>query len=162
MNEEKEYPRATWLRHFQRYEKGRRGNEKPFGRYRTESLWSIAFNLIFLYIVFKIPGWNLPFITEGYGAVLWILVVNILIQIGGNLLIALIDLAWIRYVSRILTESASLVTSLSLYFIFPFDFSHYHGWAWIDWLLPILLIVGMVVSGLKVLANIWKLVFWSR
>ncbi len=117
--------------------------------------------LYFLWIIHKLPDWNLTFITESFGAVVWVITMNIYVQIGGNLMMLLFDHRIIRYLARIVTESASFVTLLALYFIFPFDFTNFYGLHWLNWLLPILFIISMVVSALKVISNIWKLIFWS-
>jgi hypothetical protein len=60
----------------------------------------------------------------------------------------------------IVTESASFITQIVLFYIYPFDFSNFHGLFWLDWFLPIALIIGMIVSALKVFSNLWKLIFW--
>jgi len=86
--------------------------------------------------------------------------INILIQIAGNLLMVLFDFSWIRYLSRIILETANFLTTMVLFYVYPFDFSHVRGLEWIDWLLHIGFIIAMVVSALKVISNIWKLLFW--
>jgi len=133
--------------------------EKAVKSKRSEYIVAIIFNLIFLWIVNKIPDWNPGFIKDNYMVVLWILNVNILIQIAGNVLMLLAGLPVIRHLTLILTESASFVTMMVLFYIYPFDFSHFHGLSWLDWVFPIALIVGMVVSVLKVFSNLWKLIF---
>lgn len=135
--------------------------EKSLTGRRGEYVWAIIWNFIFLWILHKLPDWNLNFITESFGAVVWVITMNIYIQIGGNLLMLLFDHRIIRYLARIVTESASFVTLLALYFIFPFDFTNFYGLHWLNWLLPILFIISIVVSALKVISNIWKLIFWS-
>jgi len=149
-----------WARKIDDYGKRRWHKEKPYSANRAEFIWNILWNLVFLWIVNKIPDWNLDFIRDNYGAVIWILNANIVIQIAGNFLMAMITLYSIRYLLRIIVEASSLVTLLSLYYIYPFDFSHWHGWSWLDWFLPIAFIIGMIVSGIKILSNIWKLIFW--
>ena len=138
----------------------RRCEEKPYTKRKGEYIVNIVFNLIFLWIVNKIPDWNPGFIASNYGAVLWILNVNILIQIGGNALMWMFDVSMLRYLSRIIMEVSSFLTVMTLFFIYPFDFSHYLNLSWIDRILPILFIISMVVSALKVIGNIWKLIFW--
>jgi len=160
MSENKDDFMPPWAQKVDNYGRRRWHKEKSFSRYRSECIWTIIINLVFLYIVNKIPDWDLKFIKESYGAVIWVLNVNILIQIGGNLLMAVFDFSWIRYLSRIILEAASFITTLVLYYIYPFDFSHVHGLSWIDWLLPVAFIIGMIVSAIKVIANIWKLIFW--
>jgi hypothetical protein len=125
-----------------------------------EYIGAIIFNLIFLWIVNNVQHWNLGFIKDNFIVVLWILNVNILIQIAGNALMFFSGLPLIRYLSLIITESAGFVTQMVLFYIYPFDFTNFHGLFWLDWFIPIALIIGMVVSALKVISNLWKLIFW--
>ncbi len=148
-----------WAKRVDDYGIRRWSKDKP-ARRNGEYIGNIIFNLIFLWIVNQIPDWNLGFIRDNYNVVLWILNVNILVQIGGNALMLALDMPFIRYLARIITESASFVTQMVLFYIYPFDFSHFHGLFWLDWFLPIALIIGMVVSAIKVIANLWKLIFW--
>jgi hypothetical protein len=127
---------------------------------RGEYIGAIIFNLFFLWIVNNIPEWRLGFIKDNFMVVQWILYVNILIQIAGNVLMLLSGLQVIRYFALVITESAGFVTQMALFYIYPFDFSHFHGLFWLDWFLPVALIIGMVVSALKIISNIWKLIFW--
>jgi hypothetical protein len=108
----------------------------------------------------KVPDWNLGFIRDNYNVVLWVLNMNIFVQLAGNALMFLTSLASFRYFSRIIMEIASFISQIVLFYIYPFDFSNFHGLYWLDWFIPIMLIVGMVVSALKVFSNLWKLLFW--
>ena len=150
----------SWGRRIDDYGRERWHKDKPAHTRRGEYIGNIVFNLIFLWVVNKIPDWDPGFIRDNYNVVLWMLNLNILIQIGGNLLMVMIEFPSIRYLSRIVMEASSFLINIVLYYIYPFDFTHYHGLFWIDIALPVLLIIGMVVSALKVLANLWKLIFW--
>jgi hypothetical protein len=134
--------------------------EKSVRSRNGEYIGNIIFNLLFLWIVNNVQEWHVGFIRDNFSVVVWIMNVNILIQIAGNGLMLLTGLSAIRYLTRIITESASFVTQMVLFYIYPFDFSHFHGLIWLDWFLPIALIIGMVVSALKVFSNLWKLIFW--
>lgn len=136
--------------------------EKSLTARRGEQVWAIIWNLVFLWILHKIPEWQPGFLTDSFGAVAGILVVNAWVQIGGNLLMLVFPLRGLRYLATIVTEACGLVVILTLYYIFPFDFTHFHGLGWLNWLLPILLIISMVVTGLKILSNLWKLIFWRE
>jgi hypothetical protein len=148
-----------WARRLE--ECGRKDRKEKQERSRTgEYIANIIFNLVFLWIVNKIPAWHLSFIRDNYMVVLWILNVNILVQIAGNALMLVAGIPAIRYLARIVTEASSFVTLIVLFYIYPFDFTNVGGGAWLDWFLPIALIIGMVVSAMKVVGNLWKLVFW--
>jgi hypothetical protein len=149
-----------WAQRIDDYGKRRWRKENHDKKRNGEYIGNIIFNLIFLWVVNKIPDWNLGFIRDNYNVVLWILNVNILVQIGGNALMLAANLPVIRYFSLIITESASFVTQMVLFYIYPFDFTNFHGLFWLDWFLPIALIIGMVVSAFKVVGNLWKLIFW--
>jgi hypothetical protein len=149
-----------WAQRIDDYGKRRWYKENHDKKRNGEYIGNIIFNLIFLWVVNKIPDWNLGFIRDNYNVVLWIVNVNILVQIGGNALMLAANLPIIRYLSLIITESASFVTQMVLFYIYPFDFTNFHGLFWLDWFLPIALIIGMVVSAFKVIGNLWKLIFW--
>ncbi|MBN1198278.1 MAG: hypothetical protein JXA23_02925 [Bacteroidales bacterium] len=132
---------------------------KPRKRHRGEAIWSIIWNLIFLFIVNKVPDWDLPFITDRYTMVLWIFNLNIIVQIAGWTLILLLDFRWVWHLVRAVLDAASLVVLLVLYFLYPFDFSMIGGASWLDIVLPVIFIIGMVVSGIGVVIHLIKLIF---
>lgn len=133
--------------------------EKPLKNRRGEYIAAIIFNLIWLFIVNKIPDWDLKFINDHYPAILWALNMNIFIQTGGNIIMLIFDIRVVRYLSRIILEAANFLVLILIYYIYPFDFSGIQGWTFLDMLIPWILIIGMVVSALKVIGNIWNLVF---
>jgi len=149
-----------WAQRVDTYGRRHWHKEKPVKTKNGEYIGAIIFNLIFLWIVNHIPEWNLGFIKDNFMVVLWILNVNIFVQIGGNVLMLVSGLKLIRYLSMIMMESASFITQMVLFYIYPFDFANFHGLFWLDWFLPVALIIGMVVSALKVISNLWKLIFW--
>jgi len=134
---------------------------KPRKRHRGEAIWSIIWNLIFLYIVNKVPEWDLPFINDRYDTVLWILNINLILQIIGWALILILGFRWLWHLIRAILDGASVVMLLVLYFLYPFDFSAVGGWSWLDILLPVIFIIGMVASGLGVAVHLFKLIFRS-
>lgn len=157
---EKEMP--TWVKNIDGF--GRKKCRKDYTHHtkKGENVSNIIFGLIFLWIVNKVPDWNLPFIRDNYNVVLWALNLSILIKIGANLLMLLLDMRPLRYFLRMVIEAAAFVANIVIFYIYPFDFSHYHNLGWFDNVLPILLIISMVVSGMKVLSNFWKMVFWRE
>lgn len=135
---------------------------KPGKKHKSRTgdyIAAIVFNLIFLWIVNKVPDWQPGFIRENFMVVLWVLNVSILVQIAGNALMLLTGLWVVRRLARIVMESASFVSTMVLYYIYPFDFTHFHNLYWVDNILPILFIIGMVVSAIQVISNTWRLIF---
>jgi hypothetical protein len=150
-----------WARGIDHYGRKKWHKDHPVHQRKGEYIGNVIVGLISLWVVNKVPDWNLGFIRDNYEVILWMLNLSIMIQIGGNALMFLVEMAAVRYLARMVMETAGFVTNILLYFVYPFDFSHFHGLFWLDTLIPILLIVGMVVSALKVLTNFWKLVFWT-
>ncbi len=148
-----------WARRIDDYGKRRRHKDKPLHARRGEYIANIVFNLLFLWIVNNIAGWNVGFIRDNFNVVLWVLNLNILVQIGGNALMLISEIAVLRYFSRMVMEASGFVTQMVLFYIYPFDFSNFHGLFWLDRVIPVILIIGMVVSAIKVVANLWKLIF---
>jgi len=149
-----------WARRVDDFGPRRWHSDKKFRNHRPEYITSIIFNLIAIFILYKIPDWHFGFINEKYGVILYILIFSSLVQIGGNLLMLLLAFPTIRYLSGIFMEAASFIAMICFYYIYPLDFTNYPGLSWLDFILPWLLIIGMIVTALKVLSNIWKLIFW--
>lgn len=151
----------SWVRRLE--EKSNRYSGKYEYRVRNrkgEFIANIVVNVIFYYIVNHLQEWNVGFLRDNFSMVLWMINLNIFVQIGGNALMLLTEgQRTVRYLSRAVMEAASFIVQLMLFYIYPFDFSHAGSFAWIDTVLPILLIIGMVVSAIKVLSNLWKLFF---
>ena len=150
-----------WAKHIDDMGPRRWHREKEYRNRRAEFVSSIVFNLIALVILYMIPDWHLGFITGKYGAVMYILIFSSMVQVGGNLLMLFLDLRFIRYLSGIIMEAAAFIAQISMYYVYPFDFSNYGGLSWIDVVLPWILIIGMIISAVKIISNIWKLIFWS-
>jgi hypothetical protein len=159
MNQGNSSTMPHWAKNIDDYGKRRRKKEKSLRNRRGEYITTIVFNLIWLFIVNKIPDWHLQFINDHYPTVLWALNMNIFIQIGGNILMLIFDIRFIRYLSRIILETANFLVLIILYYIYPLDFSSMAGLHFLDHLIPWLMIIGMIVSALKVLDNIWNLIF---
>ena len=149
-----------WAQRIDSYGRNHWHREKKIKSHRGEYIGAIISNLIFLWIFNNVQEWHLGFIKDSFSVVLWILNVNCLIQIAGNILILMLEFPVIRYLARIITESAGFVTQMVIFYIFPFEFTNFHGLFWLDWFIPVALIIGMVISAIKVLSNLWKLIFW--
>jgi hypothetical protein len=151
---------SSWNEKFERCGRRCRDKERTEKSRNGEYIGGIIFSLIFLWIVNQVPNWDIPFIRSNYEVVLWALNLSLIVKIAGNGLMLLLGTRGIRYLSRMFMEAAGFISQLMLYYIYPFDFSHVQGLWWFDRVLPILLIIGMVVSAVKAVSNLWKLLFW--
>ena len=131
---------------------------KPRKKHRGEAIWAIIWNLFFLWIVNKVPEWSLEFINDRYDLILWILNLNIAIQIAGYVIVMFFDYRWSWHLVRTILDAASLVTLLVLYFIYPFDFSTIDAWSWLDTVIPIIFIIGMIGSALGMIIHLIKFI----
>ena len=161
MNDERAPGMPHWARRVDDYGRKRWHKEKPVKNRRGEYITAIIWSLVWLFIVNKIPDWHLRFINEHYLTVLYALNMNIIIQIGANAVMLILDFRFVRYLSKILMETANFLCLIIIYYIYPFDFTGISGLSWLDTVIPILLVIGMVVSALKVISNTWKLIFWK-
>ncbi|MEE8441711.1 MAG: hypothetical protein V3S41_08325 [Spirochaetia bacterium] len=84
-------------------------------------------NAIVLFLVNRVPDWNLPFVTDGYTAVLWAIHLCILVQIGGNALLIFIHPHFLHYLTQTVFNVVSLLALIVLAVAFPFDFSFLTG-----------------------------------
>ena len=141
--------KENWKHHFleEKLEKNRKG----------EYIGSIIWNLIAIFIVNKLPSWGICFINGQYMVVLYMLNICIITQIVGNLFMLLLDIRLVRYLSRIGIEIVMFITLMLLYFVNPFDFSCISALRWLNVVLPILFIIGMAFSVLRIFSTIWKL-----
>ena len=125
---------------------------------RAEDISSIVLNIIAIIILYKLPDWNPGWLTAKYNTVMYVLVLNCVLQVAGNIFTFILDYRAIRCIAGMIMEAGSFVAQISLYFIYPLDFSNYPGWTWIDTVFPWLLIIGMIVSAVKAISYLWKLI----
>jgi hypothetical protein len=119
---------------------------------------AIVINLIVLYLINKIPGWNLCFITDGFQALLWIINLNLVIRIAGNIILLIHDQRVVYRFIQLVFHVAEFVMLLSVYYIYPFQFSVcYHHW--VDVLIKLGLILSLIFTGISVIGLFFKLVF---
>jgi hypothetical protein len=133
--------------------------DKPLRSRRGEHIWAIVWNIFSLWVVNKVPDWNLEFINQHYNAVLIFLNINIYIQIATNSVMAFLEIRWLYHLMKMVSEASTCVLFIILYYIYPFDFSCY-GLGWLDLLIPIIMIITVVVSGISVVVHLFRLLFY--
>lgn len=138
-----------------------RDKEKKESRRRGEFIWSILWALFFLWIVNKVPDWDLNFITSSYHSVLPVLNINLFIQIGGNVLMLFFMIPRLRHFIKAVIEASSFVALIVIYTFYPFDFRA-TGYGWLDTILPLILIIALIVTGISVIVHLIKTIFSSH
>lgn len=139
--------RRMWRRH-------RNTNADRQGEY----IGAIICNAILLYFINQIPNWNIPFITNDFGIILWVINLSLLAQIVGNGLMLLYKATWWRSAILMLVNAIGVWATYVFYVIFPVDLSVITG-DWANNLLKICLIVGMVFGVLAIVFHFIRFIF---
>lgn len=132
--------------------------DKPLQKRRGEHIWAIIWNIIFLWVVNKVPDWNLSFITSIFCIVQAFLIYNIFIQIAVNTIMAFLETRWPYYLLRFISEAATFILFIILYYLYPFDFSG-TNLTWLDMLIPVIFIIVIIVSAISALVALFRMVF---
>ena len=91
---------------------------------RSGYVVAIAVNVLMLYVVNNLLAWDiLPFLTDDFGRVLWLIDISLLATIMVNLVYVAYDQAWFRSLGQIGLNLISLAVAIRMYQVFPFDFS---------------------------------------
>lgn len=126
-------------------------NKRKFTK--AEQIWIIISNIIFLWILSRVPYWDLKFLAENYTVVLLFMKINCYVQIGAAVLILLIGIMPIRYLIKTLSEISGLLVAILLFYLYPFNFSAYFGMEWFDLVLKIIFIIAIIASAISVIVN---------
>ncbi len=152
---------TTQASRFKRFTEKKRQGEKTYMRYRSEAIWSVVWNLVWLWIINNVQDWNLSFLTGNFSVLLPVWNINIIIQLVTNAGIIFIDKRWLRYLMKAIMEAASFVTLIATFYLYPFVFANLTGWGLTDFIVQIGLVIGMVVTAISVIVYLWKMLFWN-
>jgi hypothetical protein len=156
---EEQTQKARWSRRIDDYGKRHWKPEKPYRKYRGEAIAAIIFNLIWLWIINKVPDWNFSFVLDSYGVLLWIWNLNVGVQVLTNLIILIFAVRWLRYLMKAVMEAGSFVSLIATYYLYPFNFSDAVGWSHTDTVIQIALIIAMIVTAIQILVDVLKIFF---
>lgn len=126
---------------------------------KSEHIGNIIANLVFLWILYRLPHWNLDFLKGDYMVLLLIMQINCYVQIAANILLLLAEIRAVRLIIKIIAEIAGFVPLILIYYLYPFDFTNYPNLHWLDRILPVIFILGMVITGIKIITMVLKLFF---
>ncbi len=130
-------------------------NKRKFTK--AEQIWIILSNIVFLWILDRVPSWDLKFLAEDYTVVLLFMKINCYVQIGAAVLILLISMMPMRYLIKTLSEVSGLIVAVLLFYLYPFNFSVYSGMQWFDIVLKIIFIIAIIASAVSVIVNFIKI-----
>lgn len=121
---------------------------------KSDYIFAIIFNLIFLYIVNNLLNWNIYFITNALNEVLWIVNLSIIAAIIGNALLLAYNPEWFRHVMKIIMNIFAFISTYFVYIVFPFDFKS----SFLNWGLNIFLILVMIGIVIAIIVEFYFLV----
>jgi hypothetical protein len=131
--------------------------EKRRARTRAGYLAAITVNAILMVVANNLLGWSLlPFLTEDFVRVLWLINISLLATIAVNAGYLAYDRAWFKSLCQIGLGGISMAVVVRMYRVFPFDFSRFQfDWTWTARLVLVLAMVGV---GIGIVAELVKLV----
>ncbi len=118
----------------------------------------VVTNAVMIWVVSNLLAWHVPFLTTDFDSVQWILTLSYLATIVGNLLLILHDPKWFHGFVRLIMNSFGLLALLSLFFVFPFDFSMYTSFNW-DKLAKIVLAAASFGTTIGIVVEFMQLIF---
>jgi hypothetical protein len=110
----------------------------------------VVVNAILLYAAHHLLAWGVPFLTPAFSDVLWAIDLSLGAAIIANALFIAYDPAWFRYLSQACLNLFSLVSTYTLYRVFPFDFEPV-GW---NDIVGVLLVVVMVATAIGFIVHL--------
>jgi hypothetical protein len=126
-------------------------------RRMTDYIFAVIFNIAFLVVVNKVPDWNIVFITDSFPDVLWALNTSIAVSLAGNLILIFFHPRFLHHLLTAVFSVFGILATSVLLSVFPFEFAELVG-EWLNILVRIALIVGIVGSAIGVVVNIVKAV----
>ena len=126
-------------------------------RRMTDYIFAVIFNIAFLVVVNKVPDWNIRFITDSFPDILWAVNTSLAVSIAGNLILIFFHPRFLHHLLNAVFSAFGILALSVILSVFPFDFSELVG-EWLNILIRIALIVGIVGSAISVVVNIVKAV----
>lgn len=118
---------------------------------------SVIFNIILLIVLNKIPDWNIVFITSSYPDILRVVNMTLIVHIVGNVILIFIHPLFTHHLANAVFSVFSLIAAWVIFSVFPFDFSEIVG-AWLNTVLRVCLIIGIVSSAISIVVHVVKAV----
>jgi hypothetical protein len=115
---------------------------------RVGYLFAAAITAAMWWVINVWPGWEqLSFLTGQTRDVLWLVNVSLVASIGADLTYVVFDPPWFKALGDLVTTGISLVVTLRVWQVFPFDFSGYSfNWAALVRFILIVAVVGSIIG----------------
>jgi hypothetical protein len=128
---------------------------------RLGYLLAIGLDVLVWYLVNVRPGWqSVPFLTDGVEQLLGLFNLSLLVSAIANAVYLVVDPPRLRALGDLVGAVISLVLSIRVYDVFPFDFT---GLGYdLTTLARVVVVLGVIGSALAVLAALVALVRGRR
>jgi len=124
-------------------------------RRMSDYIFAVIFNIAFLVVVNKVPDWNILFITDSFTDILWAVNTSLAVSLAGNLILIFFHPRFLHHLLNAVFAVFGILAASVMLSVFPFDFSQVTG-EWLNIVVRIALIVGIVGSAISVVVNIVK------
>lgn len=125
---------------------------------RVGYAFGIAFGFLFLWIIGNIDDWGWKFITAEWSQVEGIVRTSIIIDLIAYGIFLISDGKVLYYLGKLISNAFSFYVGIRMFQVFPFDFNElFSGWGWLNTVLPILIILGLVGLGIALVVRTVKL-----
>ena len=122
----------------------------------SEFVGAFIGGIISLVIVNTVPLWRpltYSVVLETWIYILWAANLSIIVQMAGNLFLAIYHPARLYSFLQAIMAAAGLVSVIVFYQVFPLDFSQVVG-NWLNIFFRVLLVLGMVGSAIAILVHL--------
>jgi hypothetical protein len=118
------------------------------GTKRFGYLVAVAVNIVMIVVANNILEWGwLPFLTEDFASLLWLINISLGATILANIVYMSFDPPWFKSLTRIGLNLISLIVTIRMLQVFPFDFSGYQfDWEIVTRVVLILAIIGTAIA----------------
>jgi hypothetical protein len=130
----------------------RQGKTHPSGARKVGYIFSIAFMILFIYILRHLRQWGVNVLTDDFSKCLYYIELSIYISIAAQVIFIFYDNRWFRHVIQGVTSIAGAVALIMVYVIFPFNFQNANWEKWIRigiLIIFILTVVSILVELIK-------------
>jgi hypothetical protein len=104
---------------------------------------AVVVNAILLYVAHHLLAWGVPFLTPAFAEVLWAIDLSLGAAIVANAAFIAYDARWFRHLTGAALDALSLLSTYTLYSVFPF---HFEAPWWYETAALVLLIVMLVTA----------------
>lgn len=133
----------------------KRNRRPPASARRVGYLIGALVGVVLVYLIDVRPGWQtLPFLTADTAQVLWLVNASLIAGVLANLVYLVRDTRRVTGFCGVVTTAFGLAATGRIWQVFPFDFAGYA----VNWelLVRVLLVLGIVGSGIAILVNLVK------